>query len=82
MGALPDPCISALEMQQGVQGQALGEHGMGSRGPFLSLGNLSQCLSSGPAGTGARDGEGLEGWRPGRGERETAQPKADWARSN
>lgn len=47
---------------------------MGSQGFFLLLGNLSQSLSSRPAGTGAREGDGLEGWRPGRGEgRGTAQ---------
>lgn len=48
---------------------------MGSPRPFLFLGNLSRCLSSGPAGTGARDREGLEGWRPGR------QPKVNGTRS-
>lgn len=34
---------------------------------------LSLCLSSRPAGTWARDGEGVKGWSPGRGNRETAQ---------
>lgn len=70
MGALPD---QPWRCSRECRARPLGKHGTQSRGPFLSLGNLCQYLSSGAAGTGARDREGLEEWRPGRGERDTAQ---------